>query len=93
MCSRRIIVYTVNKEMNIWTYSSKQQEYPPETTKTKEDIHLEQMKRTVKRAALEQDDFVLQEQLKSLMYVDHSLCGYPKMYKLIDELNFKKLCV
>ena len=52
MCSRRIIVYTVNKEMNIWTYSSKQQEYPPETTKTKEDIHLEQMKRTVKRAAL-----------------------------------------
>ena len=50
------------------------------------------MKRKVQIAALEWDDFVLQEQLKSLMYVYCSLRGDPKKYKLIDELNFKN-CV
>ena len=59
---------------------------------TKEDIRLEQMKRKLKRAALERDDFVLQEHSKSLMYVDRSFCGDPKKYKLIDKLNFKN-CV
>ena len=47
------------------------------------------MKRKVKRAALEWDDFVLQEQLKSLMYVDRSLRGDPMEDKFIDDLNFK----
>ena len=42
-----------------------------------------------KKSDLEWDDFLLQEQLKSLMYVDRSLRGYPKNDKLIDELNFK----
>ena len=51
------------------------------------------MKIKVKRAALEWDDFVLQEQLKSLMYVDRSLRGDPKNYKLTDELNLKIVCV
>ena len=32
---------------------------------------------------------MLQEQLKSLMYVERSLNGYPKKEKLIDEANFK----
>ena len=32
---------------------------------------------------------MIQEQLKSLMYVDRSLRGDPKKYKFIDELNFK----
>ena len=50
------------------------------------------MKRKVKRLALEWDDFVLQKQLKSLMYVDHSLRGDLIKDKLIDELNFKN-CV
>ena len=56
--------------MKEWTSSSKQQEDPPEPTNIKKEIHLEHMKRKVKRAALEWDDFVLQEQLKSLMYID-----------------------
>ena len=43
----------------------KQQESPQEITNTKEEIRLKQMKRKVKRSALEWDDFVLQEQLKS----------------------------
>ena len=47
------------------------------------------MKRTVERADLEWDDFVLYENLKSLMYVDCSLCGDPMKDKLIDELKFK----
>ena len=47
------------------------------------------MKRKVRIASLERDDSVLQEQLKSLMYVDRSSCGYPKKDKLIDEINFK----
>ena len=75
--------------MKVWTSSSKQQEAHPEPTKTKEEINLEQMKEKVKRSALEKYDFVLQEQLKSLMYVDHSLRGEPKKDKLIDELIFK----
>ena len=79
----------MNKEIKGWKYSSKQQESTPETTKTKEEIRLEQTKRNVKRASLEWDDFVLQEQFKSLMYVDRSLCGDPNKGKLIDELNFK----
>ena len=47
------------------------------------------MKRKVKRAALEWDDFVLREQLESLMYADRSLRGDPMKDKFIDELNFK----
>ena len=47
------------------------------------------MKVKVNRVSLEWDDFVLQEQLKYLMYVDRSLCCDPIKYKLIDELNFK----
>ena len=50
----------MNEEVKGWTYSSKQQETLLEPTNTKEDIRLEQMKRKVKRAALEQYDLVLQ---------------------------------
>ena len=50
----------MNKEVSGWTSSSKQQEYPPEITKTKEEIRLENTKKKVKRAALKWDDFVLQ---------------------------------
>ena len=46
----------------------------------------------VKRAAIEWDNFVLQEQLKSLICVDRSLHGDPMKDKLIYELNFKN-CV
>ena len=60
----------MNKEVKLWTSLSKQQEALPEPTNTKEEIRLEQTKRKVKRSALERDDLVLQEQLKSLMYVD-----------------------
>ena len=69
-CRRRIFVDIINEEVKEWTSSSKQQEDPPEPTNIKKEIHLEHMKRKVKRAALEWDDFVLQEQLKSLMYID-----------------------
>ena len=47
------------------------------------------MKRNVKRAALEWDDFVLQKQLKSLMYVDSLSRGNQNMENFIDELNLK----
>ena len=56
---------------------------------TKEENHLEEMKRRVEKAALEWDDFVLQENLKSLMNVDRWLCGDPKKEKAMDELDFK----
>ena len=87
-CRRRSRVGITNEEVKLWTSSSKQQEAPPEPTNTKEEICLEQMKREVKRAALGLDDFMLQEHLKSLIYVDRSLRGEPKKDKLIDELNF-----
>ena len=50
----------MNEKVRVWTSSSKQQESPPEIPNTKEGIRLEQIKRKVKRAALEWDDFVLQ---------------------------------
>ena len=61
-----------------------EKKYPPKITKTKEKIRLEQMKIKVKVAALEWYDFVLQEQLKLLIYVDRSLRGDPMKYKLIE---------
>ena len=48
------------------------QEAPTEPKMTKEEICLKQMKIKVKNAALEWDECFLQEQLISLMYVDHS---------------------
>ena len=57
-------------------------------TKTKEETRLERTKIKLKRSALNWDDFMLQDQLKSFMYVDSSLRGDPKKNKLIDELNF-----
>ena len=46
-------------------------------------------KKGIKRAALEWDDLVLQEQLKYLTYVDRSSREDLKTKKLIDELNFR----
>ena len=88
-CRRRSQVDIIKEEVKGWTSSSKQQEATPEPTNTKEDIHLEHMKIKVKRAALEWYGLVIQEQLKSLMYVDHSSHGHPNKDKFIDELNFK----
>ena len=68
-CSRRSRVDIMHEEVKVWTSSSKQQEAPPEPTKTKEGFRLEQMKIKVKIEALEWGDFVLQENLKSSMYV------------------------
>ena len=51
-CSKRGRVDIMNNEVKVWTYSSKQQEAPPEITKTKEKISLEQMKRRVKIESL-----------------------------------------
>ena len=82
----------MNKGLKGLTTSSKQQEYRPGKTKTKEEIRLEQMKIKVQRASLEWDALVIQEQLKSLMNVDRSLPGDPKKDNLIDELNFNN-CV
>ena len=79
----------MNEEVKGWTSLLRQQEYPPEITKTKEEIRLEHINIKVKRAALEWDDFMLQEQLKSLFYIDCSWRGDPIKVKLIDELNFK----
>ena len=79
----------MNQVVKGYTSSQKQQEAPPKTTKTKQKIRLEQMKRRGEIAALESDDFVLQEELKSLMYVDCSSRGYPNKDNFIDELNFK----
>ena len=64
--------------MRGWTSSSKQQEYPPKRTNTKEETRLEWTKRKLKISALEWDDFMLQDQLKPFMYVDRSLSGDPK---------------
>ena len=57
----------MNEKVKGWTSSLEKKGGPLEPTETKEEIHLEHMKRKVKIAALEWDYFVLQEQLKSLM--------------------------
>ena len=88
-CRRRSRVEIMNREVKGWILSSKQEKAPPELTNTQEEIRLEQMKREVKRAVLEWDDFVIQGQLKYLIYVDRLSRGYPKKDKFIDELNFR----
>ena len=40
-CRRKSLVDIINEEVKVWTSSLKQQEYPPEPTKTKENICLE----------------------------------------------------
>ena len=52
-CRRRSRVEIMNKEVKGWTSSSKQQEAPPELTKTKEEIRLEQMEIKINRSVLE----------------------------------------
>ena len=47
------------------------------------------MKIKIERAALEWDYFVLQEQLKSLMYVDRLLHGDPNKDNFTGELKLK----
>ena len=69
-CSRRSRVHNMNEKVKGWTSSPKQKESPPKIPNTKEEIRLEHMKIKVKIAAIEWDDPVLQEQLKSLMYAD-----------------------
>ena len=44
-CRRRSRVDIINEEVIGWKSSSKQQKYPPETTKTKEKIRLEEIKK------------------------------------------------
>ena len=61
----------MNEEVKGWASSLKQQGALIEPTKIKDEICLKQTKRKVIRAALEWNDFVFQEQLKSLMYVDN----------------------
>ena len=47
-CRRKIQIDKINEEVKGWTSSSKQQEYPPEKRKTKEETRLEQTKRKFK---------------------------------------------
>ena len=47
-------------------------------------------KNKVRKSDLEWGDFVLREELKSFLYVDHSLHVDPKKYKVMDESNYKK---
>ena len=47
-CRRITRFDIINEEIKGWTSPSKQQEAPPEPTKTKEGIRLKQMKRNVK---------------------------------------------
>ena len=44
-CRRKIRIDKINEEVKGWTSSSKQQEYPPEITNTKEETCLEQNER------------------------------------------------
>ena len=82
-CRIRSRVDNMNEELKRWKSSLKKQESPPEITKTKEEICLEQTKRKLKRSDLEWNYFVFQEQLKYLMYVDRSLRGDQMKDKLI----------
>ena len=66
-CRRKSRIDKIDEEVKRWTSSSKQQEYTPERTKTKEETRLERTKIKLKKSALELDDLMLQAQLKSLM--------------------------
>ena len=44
-CRERSRVYIINEEVKRWISSPKQQEAPPESSKTKEEVRLEEMKK------------------------------------------------
>ena len=66
-CKRKSLIDKYNEEVRVWTSSPKNPEYPPKRTKTKEENHLENSKRKLKRAALEWDDLDMQAELKSFL--------------------------
>ena len=78
----KIWIDKINEEVKGLTSSSKQQKYPPERTKIKEETRLEWTKIKLK-SALEWDDFMLQAQFKSFMYVDRSLRGDQRRTSLL----------
>ena len=88
-CKRKSRLDKYNEEVSGWTFSSKNPECPPETTKTKEENSLENPKIMLEQAALEWDDLYMQSDLISFLYVDCSLRA--KKDKLIDELKLKNV--
>ena len=62
----------------------KKQECPPEITKKKDENHLEKTKIKLKQAALEWYNLDIQAEVKSFMYVECSLRGYPRKDESID---------
>ena len=80
----------MKKEGKGWTYSLKKTRISFKNNKEHRGDSFRKDEKKIKIAALEWDGFVLQEQLKSLMYFDCSIRGDPMKEKLIDELNFKK---
>ena len=90
-CKRNSQIDKYYEEVRGWTSSSKNTEFPPERTNTKEENRLENTTRKLERAALEWDYLDMQAELKCFMYVDCSLRGDANKDKLIDEINFKNV--
>ena len=90
-CRRKSRIDKFNEEVRVWTSSSKNHNVLLKNTDERGES-LENTKRKLKQAALEWDDLDIQAELKSFMYVDHSLRGDPRKEKLIDELKFKNVC-
>ena len=63
-CRRKSRIDKYNEEVRGWTSSSKNPECSPETTKMKEENHLEHPKRKLRQAAIEWDDLYMQAELK-----------------------------
>eukprot|EP00978_Attheya_sp_CCMP212_P022812 scaffold68740_cov63-Attheya_sp.AAC.1 len=83
---KRSRVQTLNEEVKGWGYTGPKTHIP--NVKSKAQAHTQTIKHNMARAAIEWDDFVLQEDWNSLMYVNCELRGDPKEDTLIKELSF-----
>eukprot|EP00978_Attheya_sp_CCMP212_P020747 scaffold59802_cov56-Attheya_sp.AAC.1 len=83
---KRSRVQTLNEDVKGWGYTGPKTHKP--NAKSKAQAHTQTIKRNMARAAIKWDDFVLQEDWNSLMYVNHELRGDPKDDTLIKELSF-----
>jgi hypothetical protein len=81
-------VQTLNEEVQGWGYTGPK--IQKANAKGKENARIQSIKRKMAMAAIEWDDFVLQEDWKSLIYVNRSLRGEPQDDKLIEELSFTR---
>ena len=90
LCRKRNRSAQLYEEVKQWTKNPRIPDIPEPPQKSKEEIRLEKLVKKAKEGEKEWNDFVMQEEMSEMMYVDRSLRGDPKKDALMKELDFTK---